>query len=144
MYCSVEDIKNRLAPNILLQLTDMNGDGQPDTPIIMAAIADADAEINAYLGNRYVVPFTEPPAIVQQISALLAITNLFARLPGLMPEEQRYRAEQARRLLQFLAQFLAHAELDISQAPETILRHFIASTTQELTRIFARETLSNF
>ncbi len=140
MYCSLEDIKNRLAPNILLQLTDMNGDGQPDTAIVVAAIADADAEIDAYLGNRYVVPFKEPPAIVQQLSALLAITNLFARLPGLMPEEQRYRAEQARRLLRFLAQ----AELDISQAPETILRRFIASTTQDLSRIFARETLSNF
>lgn len=140
MYCSLEDIRNRLAPNILLQLTDMNGDGQPDTAIVEAAIADADAEIDAYVGNRYRVPFKEPPAIVQQLSALLAIANLFARLPGLMTEEQRYRAEQARRLLRFLAQ----AELDISQAPETILRRFIASTTQDLSRIFGRDTLSNF
>lgn len=140
MYSLLEDLQKRLSTETLLKLADADGDGQPDAEIIEAAIADADAEIDTYLSNRYVVPFTEPPAIIRMLSTILSINNLFARLPGLLSEEHQQRAQEVRQLLQFLAE----AELDLSQSPEAILRNFISSTTKDIPRIFSRENLANF
>ena len=140
MYSSIEDIQKRLSTETLLTLADKDEDGQPDTTILEAAIADADAEIDAYLGNRYRVPFEEPPALVRSMSTVLAINVLFSRVPGLVSEEHQQRAVEVRHLLRFLAD----AELDISQSAEAILRQFVASTTQDIPRVFSQETLSNF
>lgn len=140
MYCSIEDIQKRLASETLLKLADCDGDGQPDIDVIEAAISDADAEIDTYLGNRYKVPLSSPPALVRAMSVVLAIDSLFARVPGLVSEEHRQRAEEVRQLLRYIAE----SDIDISQSPETILRSFVASTTTDIPRIFSRETLTNF
>ncbi|MCD6384202.1 DUF1320 domain-containing protein [Candidatus Sumerlaeota bacterium] len=140
MYCSLEDIQKRLSAETLLKLADIDGDGQPDSDVINAAISDADAEIDAYLGNRYKVPLSSPPALIRAMSTVLAIDALFARIPGLVSKEHRDRAEEVRHLLRYLAE----SDIDLSQAPEIILRSFVASTTSDIPRIFSRETLTNF
>lgn len=140
MYCSIEDIQKRLASETLRKLADCDEDGQPDSDVIEAAISDADAEIDTYLGNRYKVPLSSPPALVRAMSVVLAIDSLFARVPGLISEEHRQRAEEVRQLLRYIAE----SDIDISQSPETILRSFVTSTTTDIPRIFSRETLTNF
>lgn len=49
-------------------------------PIIEAAIADADAEIDGYLAKRYRVPFTPVPRVLNKFSKDIAIYNLYSRV----------------------------------------------------------------
>lgn len=49
-------------------------------PIIDAAIADADAEIDGYLAKRYAVPFSPIPRVLNKFSKDIAVYNLFSRI----------------------------------------------------------------
>lgn len=49
-------------------------------PIIEAAIADADAEIDGYLAKRYAVPLSRPPKVINKFSKDIAVYNLFSRI----------------------------------------------------------------
>lgn len=49
-------------------------------PIIDAAIADADAEIDGYLAKRYAVPFSPVPRVLNKFSKDIAVYNLFSRM----------------------------------------------------------------
>lgn len=49
-------------------------------PIIDAAIADADAEIDGYLAKRYAVPFSPVPRVLNKFSKDIAVYNLFSRI----------------------------------------------------------------
>ena len=49
-------------------------------PIIEAAIADADAEIDGYLAKRYRVPFNPVPRVLNKFSKDIAIYNLYSRI----------------------------------------------------------------
>lgn len=49
-------------------------------PIIDAAIADADAEIDGYLAKRYRVPFEPVPRVLNKFSKDIAVYNLFSRI----------------------------------------------------------------
>ena len=49
-------------------------------PIIDAAIADADAEIDGYLAKRYSVPLSPAPRVLNKFSKDIAVYNLFSRV----------------------------------------------------------------
>lgn len=49
------------------------------TPLIEAAIADADAEIDGYLAKRYTVPISPAPRVLNKFSKDIAVYNLFSR-----------------------------------------------------------------
>lgn len=49
-------------------------------PLIDAAIADADGEIDGYLAKRYTVPISTPPKIINKCSKDIAVYNLFSRI----------------------------------------------------------------
>lgn len=46
-------------------------------PLIEAAIADADAEIDGYLAKRYTVPISPAPRVLNKFSKDIAVYNLF-------------------------------------------------------------------
>ncbi len=140
MYCTIEDLQKRLSSETLQRLADEDKDGQPDTDIMTAAIADADAEIDTVVGTRYKVPFTSPPPIIKAISVVLAVDSLFARVPGLVSKEHRERARQSRTLLRLIA----HGHIDISQSDNVVLRRFVESTTDDTSPTFSDDTLENF
>ena len=50
------------------------------SPIIDAAIADADAEIDGYLAKRYAVPLSPAPKVINKFSKDIAVYNLFSRI----------------------------------------------------------------
>jgi len=50
------------------------------TPIIQAAIDDADGEIDGYLAKRYSVPISPVPKIINKMSKDIAVYNLFSRV----------------------------------------------------------------
>ena len=49
-------------------------------PIIDAAIADADGEIDGYLAKRYPVPLTSAPKMINKCAKDIAVYNLWARI----------------------------------------------------------------
>ena len=50
------------------------------SPIIDAAISDADAEIDGYLAKRYAVPLAPAPRVINKFSKDIAVYNLFSRI----------------------------------------------------------------
>lgn len=88
-YSTLSTLKSLQPEKILLMLADDTGAGAfVETPSpgnvafqnVTSAIDDADAVIDTYLGGRYEVPVSAPiPAIVRQMSANIALCNLYER-----------------------------------------------------------------
>jgi phage gp36-like protein len=78
-YCAQTDIVKLLTPAQLVQLTDDDADGVADAAVIAEGIAQADAEIDGYLGSRYAVPVSPVPALLRQLSVAISIWRLYSR-----------------------------------------------------------------
>jgi phage gp36-like protein len=79
----------------LAELTAESGE-VPDGLIILEAISKAGAEIDSYLGVKYVVPLATPPAQVKALAVDLAIYHLYSRRSIVPPVwQQRYEAAVA-------------------------------------------------
>jgi len=63
-YCTKQDLIDRFAESELIQLTDRSNSGLIDDTVLNKAIADADAEIDSKLKNRYTVPLSPTPDIL--------------------------------------------------------------------------------
>jgi len=55
-YCTLQDLRDRYGDDELIQLTDRANIGTINESVINRAIADADGEIDGYLGGRFNVP----------------------------------------------------------------------------------------
>lgn len=100
MYSTLEQLKERIAEKTIQQLTDDDRIGSIDTTRVDAAIARADAEIDAWCGKRYSVPFVTVPPIIREISADLAVYYLYARRSEKMPETRAAAQKDALRALE--------------------------------------------
>lgn len=77
-YCSQSDLLTMISPEELADLTADSGD-LPDAFVVAEAIAQADAEIDAYLGSRYGVPLAPVPPRLKALSMDMAIYHLYSR-----------------------------------------------------------------
>lgn len=102
-YCTQADLLMQISENDLIQLTDDAGAGAVDTDVVDRAIADADAEIDAYCGGRYEVPFATVPAVVRKTAVDIVLYNLCGRQPLGDMDERTRRYEAALRLLREVA-----------------------------------------
>jgi len=103
-YCAYADIKKNLPEETLVQLTDDEGVGTANQARISEAIAQADAEINSYLGIKYTVPFTAPiPDIVKQLSVNMSIYHLYSRRMEEIPKTRVDRYNNSLRILEKIA-----------------------------------------
>lgn len=87
MYCTIEDLKQRLAIEVLIDRVDDEG-LQPESleeadevliERIDAAIRDATDEINGYAQTRYKVPFDPIPGLIRKLAADMSIYHIFSR-----------------------------------------------------------------
>lgn len=101
-YSNLSDIEDQLSESELVELTDDAGEGVVDGSVVARAIADADAEIDAYAGNRTRVPFCPVPAIIRKTSVDLAVYNLYARRQGAIPEIREKIYENALKRLSLI------------------------------------------
>ncbi len=135
-YCILADIKEQLAEEELVQLTDDVGAEVVDTVVIARAVADADAEIDSYCGGRYSVPFSPVPVMIRKISVDLAIYNLSARRTYLkMPEDRQKRYENAVKFLRDVSKGLISLG---AGAPDTTASDSPEVTVVRADRIFTR------
>lgn len=138
-YCTLQDLIDRFSAHEITRLADRDEDGSSDTDVIEQALADADAEIDAYLAVRYQLPLIEPYPV---------------RLEGLAADIARYRlqddnpldevTERFRAAITFLRE-LANGKAALPGAiqPDTGgLRMTGAKTDAD--RIFTADTLSGF
>ncbi len=85
MYCTVQNIKDRIPENVLIHLTDDNDTGQVDESKITEEIENAEGEIDAYCQARYTLPFNPVPKVIHKTCRALVIYALFTRR-GLNPD----------------------------------------------------------
>ena len=81
MYCTQSDLITRFGQAELVQLTDTTGSNQIDAAVVAQAIADAEAEIDAYLTARYDLPLASVPANLERIACDIARYRLYADRP---------------------------------------------------------------
>lgn len=78
-YCTLDDLKKNIDEAVIEQLTDDENSGSISTARVAEAIANADSLIDGFCGGRYSVPFSQPPALIRNISIRLAIYYLHER-----------------------------------------------------------------
>ncbi len=142
-YCTQDDILERISEAELIQLTDDENTGSADADTITRAIADADEEIDSYVGVRHIVPLDPVPALARKLSAEMAIYNLFGRRQAGPPEHIEKRYNAAVRLLELIAKGQASlGAQDPEGTPPTADAPQMASTNPA--RVFTRDKLRGF
>jgi phage gp36-like protein len=102
-YLTAAELAVRYGQDRLVDLTDRDGDGLADDPMIAQALSDADAEIDGYLAARYQLPLPTVPAILARIAGDIAIYRLLSLRRTGDIEDARRRYEDARRLLEAIS-----------------------------------------
>ena len=77
-YATASDLNTRFGAAEILQLADRDIDGDADTGVVEAALADADTEIDGYLAAQYSLPLTSVPALVTRLACDIARYRLWA------------------------------------------------------------------
>lgn len=90
MYAHIQDMVARFGDLEVIQIADRNADGMIDEDVVLTALADATAEIDAYLG-RFKQPFAQVPPILKRLCCDIARYRLAATSGVLMTEEIRLR-----------------------------------------------------
>jgi phage gp36-like protein len=138
-YCTEDDLLKMIPQADLADLTVESGE-VPDSLIIAEALAKAAAEIDAYLGVKYVVPLASPPDQVKALAVDLALYHLYSRRNMVPPVcQQRYEAAVA-----FLKQ-VARGEVVITgpggEAPTQAKE---VTDADSAFRVFSRRTLEDW
>jgi len=140
-YCTLTDIKKQLPESVITSLTDDSLTGSVDEAVVTEAIVDADAEIDAWVGGRYQVPFSPVPDVIRKVSTDIAVYNLFSRRDSEPPEVRKDRYRNAIKLLESIAKgtvTIGEQEVTAPSGPADLPRH----TTPE--PVFTKETLKGF
>ena len=138
-YCSEDDLLKMIPQADLADLTVESGE-VPDSLIIIDAISKAGAEIDSYLGVKYVVPMATPPDRVKALAVDLAIYHLYSRRSIVPPVwQQRHDAAVA-----FLKQVVAGQMVIVGPQGElpTVAKEVTDATSA--IRAFTRHTQADW
>jgi len=103
-YATLTELLERLDEQTVILLSDDTLSGEVNSDAVERAFADADTEIDSYIGSRYAVPVNPVPALLQRLSLDLAIEGLYTRRPHVdTPEAVVRAAKNARALLAQIA-----------------------------------------
>lgn len=101
-YCAQSDLLSQISESQLISLTDDHNTGAVVESIVTQAIADADSEIDGWIGKKYSVPLTTVPDIVKKLSIDISLYNLYSRSRGI-PEDRKDRYRNAITFLKSVA-----------------------------------------
>ncbi len=139
-YCTQENISNLISEATLISLTDDSGAGEVDDDVVAAAIADADATVDAYCQGRYAIPLSPVPPKIMQISVDIAVYNLFSRSNLEMPEVRKDRNREAIRFLENVA--AGRISIGAGTPAPADTDHSVNMGSVD--RIFSRDKMSGF
>jgi len=139
-YCTQDDLL-KLVPELeLAQITAEEGD-VPDAGVVTAAIAQADAEIDAYLAVRYHLPLPETPARVKFLAVDMVLYHLYSRR-SVVPEVRRQKYEDAVAFLKLVgagkAEIVGAAGVEMSGDAQEVTEITSAA------RVFTRDDLGGW
>lgn len=112
-------------------------------PIIDAAIADADGEIDGYLAARYSVPLVSVPKMINKCSKDIAVYNLFSRIgidEGSDQKTYLTRYEQAIKYLTMVAEGKVSLGLEPGSGGSSAAGS-VGFTVKSNSRLFSRESM---
>jgi phage gp36-like protein len=139
-YCTQANILDRIDEATLITLTDEAGAGEVDDTKVAAAIADADATIDAYCQGRYTIPLSPVPSKIMQVSIDIALYNLYSQSDLEMPEIRKDRNREAIRFLETAAA----GKINLGAATPAQTHTDNTVEIDSGTRIFTRDKMSGF
>lgn len=82
-YTSISQLTDRFGERALVALTDRGETATDtiDTDVVDRALADADAQIDGYVGVRYKLPLAEVPPLVADLAQVIAYYKLHVYEP---------------------------------------------------------------
>lgn len=104
-YIIMATLVAEVPPQFITQALDDDGDGVADAGLFDQIVANAQAEVDGILGQRYTVPFANPiPAIVVDATTKLVAEKLYSRR-GTEAEKNPWakKASEVRALLKSIA-----------------------------------------
>ena len=99
-YAVQANLETRYGSVELAQLSDRVNGSVIDVTVVARALADADAEIDAWLGGRYALPLASVPAVLERVACDIARYRLY---DDRATEQVRQRYEDAIRDLKAIA-----------------------------------------
>ncbi len=140
MYCTQDDLLALIPPGELAQLTTDAG-SEPDAAVVNAAIAQAGAEIDAYLAVRYRLPLAAVPDRLKSLAADIAAYHLYSRR-SVMHEVRQKKYDQAVAFLKDVA--AGRAEILGADGVEQPGAASQVAEISSATRIFSRDKLGDW
>lgn len=111
------------------------------TPIIEAAIEDADGEIDGYLAKRYAVPIAPIPKVINKFSKDIAVYNLFSRVGIDEGSEEKNYLNRYNAAIKFLT-LVAEGKVSIgAQADDPKTAATTGFSVKSNPRLFTRDKL---
>lgn len=98
-YTTQAKIESKIPPPHLNDALDDDRDGTADSGVIDTIIEVASTAVDALLAARYEVPFTTPPAMVQEAALIFACEAIYDRRQILDKNPYTARADDWRELL---------------------------------------------
>ncbi|MGL4938434.1 gp436 family protein [Shewanella sp.] len=135
-YATIDDLVMRFGAQELEQLAPGLSPGSINDALVQAAIMDACAEIDSYIGQRYTLPLANTPEIMVGVTCDLARFRLYAVNP-IEEVTERYNQRIA---------FLRDVSAGKAGIPVPAVQDgggFIAAINTP-GRLFTRETLSDY
>lgn len=102
-YCTRDDLEKRFSVEAVSISASRNPDRLVDDAVIDRAIADAEGEIDAWIGERYPLPLDAVPPVLRRIATDLAMYHLDAASGKATDKGLLKRHENALALLKSIA-----------------------------------------
>jgi phage gp36-like protein len=136
-YATQADLEIRFGSEELAQRSDRINGSVIDVAVVDRALADAEAEVDAYLASRYQLPLASVPAVLVRLTCDIA----FYRLCDIPPEEVRKRYEDAVRDLKRAADgvLVIDGAVALGKSPSGIA---VASRSPD--RVFSGTNLADY
>ncbi len=137
-YATQQNMIDRFGQQELVELTDKDNIGEINAALMALALADADAEINAYLAGRYTLPLAGAPPVLAKFAADIARYGLYG---ARAPEQVKARYDDAVKFFKLLAQGTVSLGLDTVNVP---VADAGGARVQAAERVFNAGNLSDY
>lgn len=101
-YASLQTLIDQYGIVAVTLAADRDGDGVVDVGVIDRGLADADGEIDSYIGTKYKLPINPAPPVLTTYAGAIAFYRI-SDATGALTEEKRKRYDDALRWLRDVA-----------------------------------------
>ncbi len=142
-YATPQDLINRYPNRDLVQLTNEDPTITTiNTTVLQQALDDASAEIDGYLGGRFILPLTDVPEVLDRLACDVAIYRLQSLRPIHDLADARRRYDDAIAMLTRVA--TGEMTLGIGADGHETSIALGAEQAEEPLRIFSRKRMRGF